>query len=71
MCAILLVVVAHAFGTVGHVQQSMRRMAKCTLKEFDEVNKVSSRPCTFFASIAAAPLSFVLINLATASRGSG
>ena len=57
-------VVAHAFGAVGHVQQNMRRMAKCMLKEFNEVNEVSSRPCTFFVSIAAAPLSLILINLA-------
>ena len=34
-----------------------------------EVNEVSSRPCTFFASIAAAPLSLILINLATDFTG--
>ena len=32
-CALLLVGMAHAFGMVGHVQQSVRRMAKRTLKE--------------------------------------
>ena len=39
-CALLLVGVAHAFGMVNHVQQSVRRMAKHTLKEFQEVSKV-------------------------------
>ena len=34
MCALLLVGVAHV---LGHVQQSVRRMAKCTLKDFQEV----------------------------------
>ena len=34
-CA-LPVGVAHAFGTVGHLQQSVRRMAKRTLIEFQE-----------------------------------
>ena len=32
--------VAYAFGTVGHVQPSVRRMAKHTLKEFQEVSEV-------------------------------
>ena len=41
-CALLLVGMASAFGTVGHVQQIMRRMAKHTLKEFQEVSKVSN-----------------------------
>ena len=33
---------AFACGTVGHVQRSVssvRRMAKCTLKEFEEVSE--------------------------------
>ena len=28
------------FGTASHVQQSLKRMAKCTLKEFQEVSEV-------------------------------
>ena len=40
MCALLLVGVARAFGTVSHMQQSVRRMAKCTMKEFQKVSKV-------------------------------
>ena len=39
-CALLLVGVTCAFGTVGHAQQSVRRMAKHTLKVFQEVSKV-------------------------------
>ena len=39
--ALLLVGVAHAFGTVSHVQQSVRRMPKCMMKEFQEVSEVS------------------------------
>ena len=34
-CALLLVGVAHAFGKVGHVQQSVRKTAKHTLKELE------------------------------------
>ena len=34
-CALLLVGVAHAFGKVGHVQRSVRKMAKHTLKELE------------------------------------
>ena len=30
-CAILVVDVARAFGSIGHVQQSVRRMAKCAI----------------------------------------
>ena len=41
-CALLLVGVAHAFGMVGHVQQSVRRIANCMLKEFQEVGEVSN-----------------------------
>ena len=60
-CALLLVAMAHAFGMVGHVQQSVRRMAKRTLKEFQEVTEVlktsrNVRICLFpfFALLAAA-----------------
>ena len=41
-CALLLVGMAHAFGKVGHVQQSVRRMAKHMLKELLEVTEVSN-----------------------------
>ena len=41
--ALLLVGVGHPFGTVGHVQQSVRRVAKCMLKEFQEVTDISNR----------------------------
>ena len=67
---ITLVSVARAFGTIGHVQQSVRT-AKCTLKEFKEVSEVLKKNLTeakiwsflktamrFFASLAAAPLSY-------------
>ena len=40
-CA-LPVGVARAFGTVGHLQRSVRRMAKRTLIEFQEVSEVSN-----------------------------
>ena len=41
-CALLLVGVACAFRTAGHVQQSVRRIVKHTLKEFQKVNTVSN-----------------------------
>ena len=64
----ITVSVAHAFGTIGHVQQSVRT-GKCTLKEFEEVSKVSNTTeakiwsflktaMCFFASLATAPLSY-------------
>ena len=40
-CTLLLVSVALAFGTIGHVQQSVRT-GKRTLKEFKEVSEVSN-----------------------------
>ena len=42
MCALLLVGVPHAFGTVSHVQQGVRKTAKCTLKELKEVSEVQT-----------------------------
>ena len=39
MCAFLLLGAACAFGMVGHVQQSLRKMAKRTVKEFQEVSE--------------------------------
>ena len=62
MSALLLVGVASAFVTVSHVKQlSVRRMAKRTLKEFIESQKVSDVSNTspnatirsLFASLAA------------------
>ena len=41
-CAVLLVGMANAFGTVGHVQQSAGRMAKRILKEFQKVSEVQT-----------------------------
>ena len=41
-CALLIVGVGNAFGMVGHVHQSVRRMAKHMLKEFQEVSDVSN-----------------------------
>ena len=38
----ILVGIASAFETVGHVQESVRRVAKCTLKEFQKVSVVSN-----------------------------
>ena len=35
-CALLLVGVAHAFGTISHVKQGVRRMANRTLKELPQ-----------------------------------
>ena len=43
-CALLIVGVANAFGMVGHVHQSVRRMAKHMLKEFQEVSDVRTPP---------------------------
>ena len=43
-CALLIVGVANAFGMVGHVHQSVRRMAKHMLKEFQEVSDVQTPP---------------------------
>ena len=61
-CKLLLVGVTHSFGMVGHVQQSVRRMANCTMIEFQEVSKVRKPHRTrgyacflkwsFFASLA-------------------
>ena len=34
-CALLLVGVAHAFGKVSHVQRSVRKTAKRTLKDLE------------------------------------
>ena len=71
ICALLLVGMAYAFGTVGHVQPSVRRMAKHTLKEFQEVIEVFNislnprmwsllnKSILWFASWC-----FILINLA-------
>ena len=75
MCALLLVAMAHAFGMVAHVQQSVRRMAKCTLKEFREVSEVlkasrNVRICLFpFFALLAAAHSYSMI-LLRYSRGS-
>ena len=41
-CALLIVGVANAFGMVGHVHQTVRRMTKHMLKEFQEVSDVSN-----------------------------
>ena len=69
--ALLLVGIPHAFWMVSHVQQSVssvRRMAKHTLKELEEVSEVLNTSLKvkiwlflktathFFASLAAAPL---------------
>ena len=36
MCALLLVGVARAFGTISHVKQGVQRMANHTLKELPQ-----------------------------------
>ena len=81
-----LVGVAHAFRTVGHVQltcvSSVRRMAKCTLKEFGEVSEVlNTLPKARYGRFSRWPhvhvcllrkpllLSFVIIDLATDFMG--
>ena len=38
----MIVGVASTFETVGHVQQSVRRITKLTLKEFQDVSDVSN-----------------------------
>ena len=43
-CELLLVGVACFFGMVGHVQQSVRRLAKCTMiKEVSEVSNTERK----------------------------
>ena len=54
-CTLLLVGMVCAFGTISHVQQDVKRMAKCTLREFQEVSEISNtslnvRIWSFFAS---------------------
>ena len=79
MCALLLAGMACAFGRLAMWKKvsNVRRMEKCTLKEFEEVSEVSNtfteredfwygfsrQPCAFFAWLATAPL--ILVNLAT------
>ena len=61
----MLAGVACAFGTVGHVRQSVsgvRRMERRTLEEFEEVSEVSNMSI-YFPSFASCSL--VLIDLAT------
>ena len=41
-CVLLLVGVACTFGMISYVQQSVRKMAERTMKEFQEVSKVST-----------------------------
>ena len=41
-CTLLLVGVVCGFGTISHVQQGGKRIAKCTLKDFQEVSVVSN-----------------------------
>ena len=41
-CTVLLVGVVYAFGTISHVQQGVKRIAKCMLKEFQEVSMASN-----------------------------
>ena len=41
-CTLLLVGVVCAFGTISNVQQGVKRIAKCTLKEFQEVSEISN-----------------------------
>ena len=76
-CELLLVGVAHSFGMVGHVQQSVRRMANCTMIEFQEVSEVSNtspntRICLFLEMVIlcfTSHWSLVLINLAADFSG--
>ena len=71
MWALVLVGVAHAFGTVGHVQQSVnsvRRMAKCTLKEFVRGSEWSNMVIRFFC-FANHCSSLVLLDLTTDFTG--
>ena len=76
-CALLLVGVAHAFGKVGHVQQSARKTAKCTVKELEESERGSNtspnaRIWSFLDTgilCFASRCSLLLINLATDFTG--
>ena len=46
MFALLLVGMACTFDMVSHVQQSVRRVAKHTMKEFQEVSELSFKHLT-------------------------
>ena len=78
-CALLLVGVAHAFGKVSHVQQSVRKMGKCTLKglEGSEQGSNTSPNARIWLILDTAILcsasccSLILIDLPRTSQGSG
>ena len=65
---------AHASGMISHVRQSLssvRRIAKCTLKEFVEVSEVLNTALCFFCfPSCCSSLLYSLISPQT-SRGSG
>ena len=53
-CTIRLVGVAYAFGMVGHVQRSVKEMAKRMLKELQKVSEVSNNETTSAATARSA-----------------
>ena len=75
--SLLFVGITHSFGMVGHVQQSVRRLANCTMIEFQEVSEVSNtspntRICLFLEMVIlcfTSHWSLVLINLAADFSG--
>ena len=77
--ALLLIGVVRAFGMVSHVQQSVRRMAKRTMKQFQEAWEVwntslNMRTWSFLEKAIlcfASHYSLLLIDLAADQRGSG
>ena len=74
MWALVSVDMAHASGTVSHVRQSLssvRRIAKCTLKEFEEVTEVLNTALRFLCFPSCCSSLFYSLISPRTSRGSG